>query len=290
MTSWLKISLLSLSLFSFGASACDIHGHTGFAPENSLRIPVGQKALGGISDVQFNKVMDRVSALFTSAVEATGKKFVIERRWTDENVNAYAHQQTPGVDTIVMFGGLARHIETTEDAMALVACHELGHHLGGAPKKAGVQQMWASNEGQADYWGSMKCLRHYFEQDDNVTIVSKMTIPANVLSNCQLVYKNANEIALCERSAMAGLATAKLLNAIMQGKTPVSFVTPDTSVVAQTNDQHPHAQCRLDTYFQASLCDHGFSELVSSTDANTGVCSLRNGDTVGNRPVCWYKP
>ena len=225
MTSWLKISLLSLSLFSFGASACDIHGHTGFAPENSLRIPVGQKALGGISDVQFNKVMDRVSALFTSAVEATGKKFVIERRWTDENVNAYAHQQTPGVDTIVMFGGLARHIETTEDAMALVACHELGHHLGGAPKKAGVQQMWASNEGQADYWGSMKC-----------------------------------------------------------------FVTPDTSVVAQTNDQHPHAQCRLDTYFQASLCDHGFSELVSSTDANTGVCSLRNGDTVGNRPVCWYKP
>jgi hypothetical protein len=105
-----------------------------------------------------------------------------------------------------------------------------------------------------------------------------------------MIYKNNNEIAGCERAAMAGFALGKLLNAVMKGKSPVSFMTPDKSIVSQMYDDHPQAQCRLDTYFQASLCDHGFSETVSKTDPNVGVCSLKNGDTVGNRPRCWFKP
>ncbi len=292
MKKWLRLSLLSLNLLSVGSFACDIHGHSGFMPENNLKIPVGLKAMGGINEVQFNRVMDKMGALYSKFVESTGKKFVIERRWTDGTVNAYAHQQTPGVDTIVMFGGLARHPETTEDAMALVACHELGHHMGGAPRKSTMtgSLSWASNEGQADYWGTMKCLRHYFEGDDNAAIVQKLKVPAAVVSKCELIYKNADEIANCERSAMAGLALGRLLNAISNGKTQVDFSTPDHSAVSKTDDNHPQAQCRLDTYYQAALCDHGFGELVSKTDANVGVCAVKNGDNVGNRPLCWFKP
>ncbi|MGZ3787643.1 MAG: M48 family metalloprotease [Bacteriovorax sp.] len=288
MKNWLKLSVLSLNLLSFGAIACDLHGHSGFMPENNLRIPVGEKAMGGITEVQFNRVMDKMTSLYSSVVASTGRKFAIERRWTDSTVNAYAHQNTPGVDTIVMFGGLARHPETTEDGMALVACHELGHHLGGAPIKA--DSTWAANEGQADYWGTMKCLRHYFESDDNIAAVKNVNVPTEVVNKCQLIYKNESEIASCERVAMAGLALGRLLNAVMQGKTQVSFTTPDQSVVSQMFDNHPQAQCRLDTYFQASLCDHGLSDAVSKTDANIGVCSLRNGDKIGNRPLCWFKP
>ncbi|MDD4976449.1 MAG: hypothetical protein PHY93_18975 [Bacteriovorax sp.] len=293
MKNWIKLSILSLSMLSFGVIACDLHGHSGFMPENDLRIPVGEKAMGGITEVQFNRVMDKMTSLYAGVVASTGRKFTIERRWTDATVNAYAHQNTTGVDTIVMFGGLARHPETTEDGMALVACHELGHHLGGAPRKSDPSTgalSWAANEGQADYWGTMKCLRHYFESDDNIAAVKSLNVPTDVVNKCQLIYKNDNEIASCERVAMAGLALGKLLNAVTQGKTPVSFTTPDQSVVAKTFDAHPQAQCRLDTYFQASLCDHGLSEAVSTTDANTGVCSVRNGDKVGNRPLCWYKP
>ncbi len=273
--------------------ACDIHGHSGFMPENNVKIPVGTNFVGGITEEQFTKVMDKISLLFSDTVAKTGRKFVIERLWSDPTVNAYADQNTPGVDTIHMFGGLARHQETTEDAMALVACHELGHHLGGAPRKIDPttgSAFWASNEGQADYWGTMKCLRHYFEGDDNVAAIQNIQVPTEVSSRCQLIYKNANEIAGCERAAMAGLALAKLLNAITQGTTPVSFTTPDKSVVAKTYDAHPQSQCRLDTYYQASLCDHGFGEIVSQTNANTGVCSVKNGDQIGYRPLCWFKP
>ena len=151
-----------------------------------MSFPVENKfAASGITEVQFNRVMDRMSLLFTKVVAKTGRKFVIERRWSDATVNAYAHQAVLGVDTIVMFGGLARHPETTEDAMALVACHELGHHLGGAPKKL-QGNPWASNEGQADYWGSMKCLRYYFEADDNISIVKKFIVPATVVKQWQV--------------------------------------------------------------------------------------------------------
>ena len=287
MKNLLKLSLLSLSLFSFGSIACDIHGFSGFLPENNLRISVDDKGAGGITETQFNRVMDKMISLYAPIVAKTGRTFAIERRWTDSTVNAYAHRNTAGVDTIVMFGGLARHAETTEDAMALVACHELGHHLGGAPIKA--DSGWAANEGQADYWGTMKCLRHYFENDDNVAIVKTLNVPADATTKCQMIYKNESEIANCERTAVAGLALGQLLNSVMSGN-GVSLTTPDKSVVKQMFDAHPQAQCRLDTYYQASLCDHGFSDVVSVDDANIGVCSLSNGDKIGNRPLCWFKP
>jgi hypothetical protein len=293
MKNFLKVASILISLSSGSMMACDLHGHSGFMPDNNLKIFVSEKALGGISETQFNSVMDKMTSLYSAFVASTGRKLAIDRRWTDPTVNAYAEQNTPGIDRIVMFGGLARHTETTEDSMALVACHELGHHMGGAPKKVDIVSgggLWASNEGQADYWGAMKCLRNYFEADDNVSVIKKMTIPVVVFSQCNSVYKNANEIAICERTAMAGLALGRLLNAIASGTSNVTLSTPDKSIVAQTFDAHPKAQCRLDTYFEASLCDHGFLETVSQTDSNIGVCSVLNGSTIGNRPQCWFKP
>lgn len=293
MGNLLKASLLAMALLTNAAIACDIHGQTGFLPKNNLYIPVGEKAAGGITEVQFNRVMDKMVKLYTDPVKNIGRKLEIERRWSDGTVNAYAEQNTPGVNRIVMFGGLARSSETTEDAMALVACHELGHHMGGAPRKIDPSTnspMWASNEGQADYWGTMKCLRHYFGNDNNSAIVKKMKIPAEVTKSCNLVYKNANEVASCQRASMAGLALGRLLNSLSQGpKTDISFITPDQSVVTKMFDSHPKAQCRLDTYYQGALCDHGFEEVVSETDANVGVCTKINGDTIGNRPTCWFK-
>jgi hypothetical protein len=285
-------SLCSLFLLSSISSfACDLHGNSGFLPDNNLKIPVGLKSLGGINEIQFNRVMDKILRLYTPIVSQHGASFVIERRWTDETVNAFAHQNTPGTYTIVMFGGLARHQEITEDAMALVACHELGHHLGGAPKKADANgSLWAANEGQADYWGTMKCLRHYFDGDDNQKALQGLKIPQAVSAKCSAQYSNNNEQLACQRTSMAGLAVGKLFNVLAKDKAPVDFSTPDKAVVAQTFDQHPAAQCRLDTYFQASLCDHPLSDSVSETDANIGVCSLSNGDKIGNRPLCWFKP
>jgi hypothetical protein len=266
--------------------ACDIHGKTGFAPENNLWISTSDKATNGMTEARFNQIIDRVENVYKPLVAAKGKVYSVVRKWTDGTVNAYA-TQTGNNWYVNMFGGLARSPEVTDDGFMLVVCHETGHHLGGAPKYNGTD--WASNEGQADYFGSLKCMRRILENDDNATIVSKMTLDAEVKTKCELVYKSANEIAICERISMAGKSLALLL-ANLGSESKVSFGTPDKSIVKKTNDAHPKAQCRLDTYFAGTLCDKTYQEENSSTDPIPGTCIKKDGYSDGVRPLCWYKP
>ena len=194
------LTVLATISLTASAMACDINGKSGFAPENNLKISQWDKATNGMTEQRFLAIVASVSDIYDPIVKAKGATLVMKNNWNDDTVNASAQEQ--GKNWIVnMYGGLARHPLTTDDGFALVVCHELGHHLGGAPRKG---SSWAANEGQADYFGSMKCLRRVLEKTDNVSIVSKMTIDAEVTKQCQLIYKSENEIALCERISMAG--------------------------------------------------------------------------------------
>lgn len=269
--------------------ACGQNGHDGIAPENDMWIDVNAKSAGGITEAEFNEVLDKVNDIYAPIVSARGKNYQIVRKWTDGTVNAYAQQQG-NTWKITMFGGLARHEETTVDGFALVACHETGHHLGGEPKKKSWwSTSWASNEGQSDYFGALKCLRKYMENDDNQAIVAKMKIPAVVTTQCETNFKAASEIAMCQRGAMAGLSLGRLLGAL-GGNANVKFDTPDTSVVKKTNDAHPKAQCRLDTYFAGSICDKSQDQDIIEGKINSAQCARVDGYSKQARPLCWYKP
>jgi hypothetical protein len=268
--------------------ACDIHGQTGFAPINNLRISVYDKATNGMTEERFNAIIDRVEKVYIPVSKAKGGNYKVVRNWTDDTVNAFA-TESGSTWQVQMFGGLARHQLVTDDGFMLVVCHETGHHLGGAPKKGNFGSAWASNEGQADYFGAMKCMRRVIDHDDNASIVAKMTIDAEVKTKCESTFHNENEIALCERISMAGKSLALLLGEL-GGNANVSFTTPDTSKVTKTNDAHPAAQCRLDTYFSGSLCDKSWDLDVDSKNPITGNCIKKDGYSVGVRPLCWYKP
>jgi hypothetical protein len=283
-----------MTAFTQVSYGCDLHGKTGIVPKNNLIIPVGLKSLdGGLSELQFNKVIDRISILYTPVVAKLGGKLNFNRNWTDGTVNAYADRGPTDKGTtwnVSMFGGLARHPLMNEDGFAVVVCHELGHHLGGAPRKKDAAGLirWAANEGQADYYATLKCLRNYFANQNNEASVSNMQIPALLATTCQSSFANANEIAICERSAMAGLVLGKFFKILMNESVDVSLSTPDKHKVVTTSDAHPASQCRVDTFYQGSLCDKSVLEDTSSTDVNIGTCTARNGDNVGLRPNCWY--
>jgi hypothetical protein len=284
----IKQGLLIATLsFSFASMSCTEDGKEGFLPENSLKISVHQKRDGGLSEEQFNQVIDKVESLYTSIVEQEGGDLKIDRNWEDGTVNAYA-QRSGKQWNVAMFGGLARHETITEDGFALVVCHELGHHIGGAPKKFSFSS-WASNEGQADYFSTLKCLRRVFLNDDNASIIKLMTIPEEVSKQCASSWKSEADQALCIRGAMAGDSVSKLF-ASLRSSTPGSFSTPDAGVVTRTNDNHPAYQCRLDTYFQGALCEINFNEDVAQNSEVTGTCHGSLGHTNGLRPRCWFKP
>lgn len=284
----MKKSILSaiaaFTLIICTSYACDIHGISGFAPENNLRISQWDKASNGMTKEKYLTIIKSVSDIYTPVVKEKGVNLLINNLWDNDIVNATA---TRGDKTwyVDMFGGLARNKFITDDGFALVICHELGHHLGGAPHP---ETSWSSSEGQADYFGSMKCLRRVFEKQDNIAVISKMTVDIEVTKQCEMVYKNASEVALCQRVAMAGKSVAKFSNSL--GGSSVNFDTPDTSVVSTTNDDHPNPQCRLDTFFQGILCDKSYDQENDKDDPTIGACIARDGYKVGPRPLCWYKP
>ena len=282
--------LVAAVVLSSPTWSCTEDGTEGFVPENNLKISVHAKRLGGLSEEQFHNAIDRVTDIYAPIVQSMGGKLVVSKAWSDATVNAYA-QRSGSNWMINMFGGLARHETITEDGMSLVVCHELGHHIGGAPKKAGYySNTWASNEGQSDYFSNLKCLRRVFLNDDNISIVSKLDVPEALSKSCEVAFASAEDRAICIRGGMAGMSVAKLFQALRNQTTPPKFDTPDPARVSVTNDNHPGTQCRLDTYFQGSLCDVSFNEDVEQNSEVKGTCHGSLGHTNGLRPGCWFKP
>lgn len=284
------LAMIAALSYSAQVLACDLHGKTGIVEENDEYISVDDKAAGGITETQFNRVIDKVINVYEDVVADEGGKLVVERKWMDGTVNAYA-RQIEDTWMVSMFGGLARHKAITEDGFTLVVCHELGHHLGGAPRKfRNGKTVWASNEGQADYWGTMKCLRKVWANENNVAVSNKLVVDGSVKKKCNATYRNSNDRAVCYRGAMAGKSLASLFRHLRKMPTEVDFSDPVTTEVETTYDGHPMPQCRLDTYFRASLCKVKAYVDVSYVDPSVGTCTRAGGQIKGSRPKCWYNP
>lgn len=264
--------------------------HCDFFPPNHLMIPViaGSKQM---SEQDFNNILDLVQKVYTPLFVNYGfGLFQIERRWTDNTVNAFADVgsakdssgKTVPARFIHMFGGLARHPEMTREGFLLVACHEIGHHLGGYPRFS--EDTWASVEGEADYYSTSKCARFVLGQlSTNVAWATHTAVDPLVTAQCTSSFTNQNQQALCMRSSIAGLALGRTLGSL-EGNVNVLFGTPDKSVVTETNPDHPAAQCRLDTYFQASLCQKPETDRMGAGPGQ-GACEAPER---GARPACWY--
>lgn len=248
-----------------------------FAPPNDMRIPVSQN-FSGITEEDFKDVLDQVEKVYAPIFKSHEAEFVIERFWTNDTVNAYAYRNQSKW-TIAMYGGLARHKEVTKDSFMLVACHEIGHHLGGFPRGG-----WASNEGNSDYYGTLKCLRRMWNSENSIDVVAKMKVDKKAAELCLEQWNSKADQAICQRAAMAGKSLGRLLADLGQQSMP-EFDTPDTSVVKKTSHSHPAAQCRLDTYFHGALCGVDYNKDMSETDPNDGACKAGE---IGGRRQCWY--
>lgn len=261
----------------------------GFLPENDLRIPVSDKN-SGLTEAQYHSVIDKVEKIYEPIVKSYGALLKIDRKWESEVVNAGTYRDEGGAHWHMnLYGGFARHPSITEDGLALVICHELGHHIGGAPKKViNGKRFWASTEGQSDYFATLKCLRKVFAKEDNIEAISKVKIPDIVKEECEH-FPTEWERALCIRTSLAGLSVASV-NADSR-KVPVpEFEITDPKVVESTYDGHPVPQCRLDTYFQGSVCEIPSYKSVSQSDEVLNTCHDSLSHSKGLRPRCWYGP
>lgn len=287
---YLRTSIAALGLiFSTTSFSSTTDLCSGFVPENDFKVPISVNQVGGISQADFEDVLNQVQKYYEPIVAAKGGTLRINRLWTDDTVNASA-QRRGEVRIINMYGGLARFPVVTKDTFLLVACHEMGHHLGGAPKIVSPWGGdWATNEGQADYYSTLRCMRFLFNDKDNEDYVNTHPINPVVLVKCGTAFSTQAEKNLCMRMSDAGMNAALIFQKLRKETNLPKFDTPDPRVVGSTEDSHPATQCRLDTYFQGGLCLHDSKIELSDTDVKIGSCMAENGHNIGLRPACWFK-
>ena len=285
------IKFIATAIFGFFAFTYTHITHLceGYWPENDLNIPVSEVSVLSLSEHQFHSVLDRVEKVYKPIVAKLGARLDLQRLWSDGTVNASA-MRIGNRYVVNMYGGMARYPAITEEAFALVACHEVGHHLAGAPKVKGWFNSWASNEGQSDYFSGLKCFRQLYSDQENIDWASSAIIHPIVVDKCSNQWASDADVALCARFAMAGRSITQLFKELKFPNDPLSFETPDSSRVGRTDDGHPRPQCRLDTYLASALCDRPLDEKTSVRNPRQGACNRSEGYIEGVRPLCWYKP
>jgi len=285
-----KLVPLVFSVLVASSAANAFTGVKTFMPPNNLD---QEELAGGLTEAQFNAVIDKVSSYYTPIIQGFGATFTVDRRWDDNTVNASADQPTPTTWQVHMYGGLARRPEVTEDGFAMVICHEVGHHLGGYP----YVQDWAADEGEADLHATMACAEKVFSTNLELAANAAADLPDNMKAKCDAAHQAEGDREICYRALVAGKSLADLLGALgVDG--PVNYDTPASSVVTRTNHDHPAAQCRLDTYVAGALCGNAkwdyalipgksmsnHNSMEAQTEAYAHSCAT--GD--GARPKCWF--
>lgn len=178
-----------------------------FAALSAALIPAGASAQS-VSREESAAVLARVSGLYAPAAAARGARLRLRLRWENDAVDAKS-KRDGNVYLIDVYGGLARHPAMTADALALLACHEIGHHFGGAPKMRTGRHRWGSTEGQADYFATLKCLRRVLADADPAAAGQADPF---VRTECGKAFASARARGIRTRSAMAGLAAARLFH------------------------------------------------------------------------------
>lgn len=268
-----------------------------FMPENNLHLEKLDEP-SNIDEKMFNDLIDQVTKIYEPIIDGHKAELKVNRLWDDKTVNASANQ-TGNSWILNMYGGLARRPEITPDGFQMVVCHELGHHLGGFPLKGA---RWAGNEGQADYFATQSCAHEIWKDQKDVNAASRKDVPSKVKAACDAQWTTTAEQNLCYRTALAGQSLANLLAKLGNLGVP-DFSKPDATVVKKTNDNHPKAQCRLDTYYQGALCTKHFDmQVIPGKDHPSGQGSAEAEQEAekfscggvymkdpGIRPTCWFK-
>ncbi len=254
-------------------------------PVNDLQFYKNQKFLNTIDKEEFDFLIKKVEVAMSPIVyDVLKKKLVFNSFWDNSTVDANTTRDEDLNPVVNVYGGLARHPLISRDGFLLLLCHEIGHHLGGAPKSFRGQTTvrgWSSAEGEADYFAVTKCLPRIFNDGNDLKNAS-MDLETINLKNAMLKCKDD----VCARIILAGKKVSDVFASVKKSAKLPEITNKDSAIVEKTYYLHPSPQCRLDTYIAGARCEMSFEILFDNFDPRIGACSA---NTIGARPECWFK-
>lgn len=213
-----------------------------------------------VTKEKFEQVIQAARSLYGPRAQDQGAILTIEGNWDSIIPDAFARRFFKDEMYLYVSGGMGMQVGMTQDAFALVVCHELGHLFGGEPTISGFYEF--SVEGQADYYATQTCLPQVLALLNSPSLDEK-EVPetmAAICSTASLVQPSNGK--LCPRLLLASENLARVFAYHRGGAWPTGGHW-DTTEVSKTLKSYPETvQCRLDTFWSGIL---GFS-----------------------RPKCWY--
>lgn len=195
----------------------------------------------------------------------------VKTDWEKPYFTAWAALEEDKSFQVSFWGGLARIPGMSDEGHALVACHELGHIMGGTPKIKIKEFLWSSAEGQSDYFATGVCLKKYFAMKNRMEKFKEPSVSPTGWTLCRTTYDSLSDFQICLQVQKGIESFAKLLTHLTWYENTYSIETPSPVAVKETLfDSYPEPQCRIDTLLQGSLCP-----------LEQYPCS--------NRPACWFK-
>ncbi len=254
-------------------------------------------------------------------LDAKDDDTVLRCSWESDFANADAGRSRQESSWYVgVGGGLARLPAMTPEGLALVLCHEIGHLFGGFPFiREGFTGLAlpVSVDGQADYFSAQVCVRKIWAQDNNRYNLEGFTyeqmIEPAAVTQCNAIYPATPERELCYKTVFAGMSFVKALGRRSEEDPVPSVATPDLSEVGVTDNLHPMAQCRLDTFVAGALCPTVLDAALNpaavyydetkipgyelaapggeaARDQSMASSCHENFWPEGARPRCWFSP
>lgn len=239
--------------------------------------------------LQIKEITEDIIEIYKPIFGKENKKLTIDIDWNRSNINAYTTRDDHNNPVIKMTGGLAADKTLSIDGLTLILCHEIGHHLGGEPKKLrgrSTKKDWASAEGQADYYATAFCMKKvlqskkYQENSQDSDEAKFHNFSPKDHSEIKEICKNK----LCKKIAYATLSLAKYYAKLDLFSRDLSLIDKDYLEVFTTNYKYPNPQCRLDSMVAGLLCPSSLSLKWEKEKLESSECQ----DKRFQRPLCWF--
>lgn len=193
------------------------------------------------------------------------------------------------IKTVTVDRGMLNSSRLTADGLRAVICHEIGHILGGAPRKnapvdwdgplAPDGKSWMSSEGQADYYATSVCFKEIVRGQNHDLYLINQKISPRLQKSCEEKWGHQNENKkICIRAGLGGENFLKLTFEF-----PISFETPSGEKTQSTiTDSYPTRQCRLDTLLAGALCTDKMPVTLDLNNPKANSCAS------SKQPRCWF--
>lgn len=285
---WVGGTILAMTMsVPTGARGESLRGEGGQGPARDQK----QVSLQKQERTWARSVLIEFEKTLKPSIKSSGFELIV--RVDSASVSESARAERDGARAIITVdGGLLKSPRLTEDGLRTTLCHELGHVLGGAPRRHvppewdgpvaadGLSEM--TSEGQADYYASAICFRKLVAGHDHRAVLARGEGPTSqtLKARCESAHGAKTEAALiCERAARGGHNMLVLVKEF-----PIGFDTPSDFIAPSLiRDQYPDRQCRLDTFVAGALCSAETSIALDFNDERLTECPTAKAQ----RPRCW---